>query len=222
MYMRVMTDVNGKFRMDPVVDKELDLSVFYPDKGFKTFEKVATNRTDTVLVFDKPDERQKNTWEYNPRGMVLLEGKPSPELNIERWVTGEPVRIRDLKGKIVVLNFFLTSMWAARDWLRLTSAITREYGDDGVVVIGIHECTDDAEAVRRILDEYGVNYRVAIDRKSAQEGSKGKTFDRFGYFKTMDLANYIIIDRDGLVHQDIGTYNIDLTIRKMLKRGVKR
>ena len=222
MYMRVYTDKNGKFRMMPVVDEELDITLFHEAKGFETFEKVKTDRDDITFVFDKADELpERPEWEFDRRKPVFLEGNPTPELDVAEWVKGEPVKLADLKGKVVVLDFWMSSADYGIELLRLMKAVKKEYGDDGLVAIGIHEYTNDIEKLEKVIEENGITYRIAVDKKSPHADSFGLTFDTFGFTNRQDLLNYVIIDRDGNVHQDIRIPTIDKKIKELLK-GSKR
>ena len=35
-----------------------------------------------------------------------LEGRPPPELRVESWLNSAPLRLADLRGKVVVLDFW--------------------------------------------------------------------------------------------------------------------
>ncbi|HOB34078.1 MAG TPA: TlpA disulfide reductase family protein, partial [Verrucomicrobiota bacterium] len=37
-----------------------------------------------------------------------LHGKPAPELALTNWINSKPLKLSDLKGKIVVLDFWAT------------------------------------------------------------------------------------------------------------------
>jgi hypothetical protein len=39
-------------------------------------------------------------------GKDALEGHPSPELRVEGWLNSEPLRLAELRGKVVVLDFW--------------------------------------------------------------------------------------------------------------------
>ena len=107
-----------------------------------------------------------------------------------------------------------------RDYWRIIKVVVKEYGDDGVVVLGIHEYTGDGDAVRKFIADEGIPYRVAIDEKSDVPGSRGKTFDAYGIFRLQNLAGYTIIDREGKVHQDISVFDLEKKIEELLQYGV--
>jgi cytochrome oxidase Cu insertion factor (SCO1/SenC/PrrC family) len=40
------------------------------------------------------------------KALAAIEGKPAPELQPQRWLNGKPVKLADLKGKVVLLDFW--------------------------------------------------------------------------------------------------------------------
>ena len=35
-----------------------------------------------------------------------IQGNPSPELEVKEWISGKPLKISELKGKVVMLDFW--------------------------------------------------------------------------------------------------------------------
>ena len=40
--------------------------------------------------------------------LAKIQGKPAPPLEIEKWVGSKPLKLSDLKGKVVMLDFWGT------------------------------------------------------------------------------------------------------------------
>lgn len=216
-YMSVTTDNNGRFIFNNVVNNELNLFVYYPEKGIKKFGKTITNSGIVKLVYDKPDENKRPDWEFIEKGVVLLEGKPAPQLNVSKWVNGNPVNLSQLKGKVVVLNFWTSENEYFVKRLNIPNAIIKKYGNKDVVVIGIHPYTNDSKSLEKIIKEQNVQFNVAIDSKSQNPESMGKTFDAYGFSEVDEHTYFIVIDKKGLVHQDIYADLIDKKIKELLK-----
>src|SRR5918992_4450248 len=83
------------------------------------------------------------------------------------WLNSEPLGPAELQGHVVLVNFWtLTCI----NWLRqkpYVRAWSRAYGDDGLVVIGVHtpefSFEHELEGVRQATKERAIEYPVAVD-----------------------------------------------------------
>src|ERR671915_2543627 len=83
------------------------------------------------------------------------------------WLNSEPLGRAELQGHVVLVNFgTLTCI----NWLRqepYVRAWSRAYGDDGLVVIGVHtpefSFEHEIDGVRRATKERAIDYPVAVD-----------------------------------------------------------
>ena len=66
-----------------------------------------------------------------------IQGKKAPELQVKDWVNSGELKLEDLKGKIVVLDFWATWCAPCRREIPMLNALARENRDHGVEVIGI-------------------------------------------------------------------------------------
>jgi cytochrome c biogenesis protein CcmG/thiol:disulfide interchange protein DsbE len=75
---------------------------------------------------------------------------------------GEALRLADLKGKVVVLNFWASYCVPCQDEAPLLERVWREYSDQNVVFLGVN--TDDIESdARAYMTQYGITYPNAPD-----------------------------------------------------------
>ena len=87
------------------------------------------------------------------------------------WLNSEPLGPAELRGRVVVVNFWtLTCI----NWLRqepYVRAWARAYRDAGLLVLGIHTpefgFEHDIDLVRRATAERGIDYPVALDNDYA-------------------------------------------------------
>ena len=87
----------------------------------------------------------KLTLNVEPAASAMMIGQPAPELvKIQGWANGDPVTLAELRGKVVVLDFWgwwcgpcLTSM---PELMKLHD----DYHDKGLVIIGVHDGTADS------------------------------------------------------------------------------
>jgi len=106
-----------------------------------------------------------------------------------RELEGSPARIEDLRGSIVVLNFWATWCVPCREEMPLLSEIQDRFGPRGVRVIGLS--TDEPgrdEAVRGFVKRYHIGFPIWVG---------GTTAD----MERLDLGTALpataILDRDG-------------------------
>jgi thiol-disulfide isomerase/thioredoxin len=83
------------------------------------------------------------------------------------WVNSEPLTAADLRGRVVLVNFWT---YTCINWLRTlpyVRAWAERYRDHGLVVIGVHTpefgFEHDLDNVRQEVKDLGVDYPVATD-----------------------------------------------------------
>lgn len=141
-----------------------------------------------------------------------VSGKPAPELQVAEWVRGKPVTLAELKGKVVLLDFW--GLWCSpcRKALPQLAELHRKYARDGLVIIAIHDASlTGASLLERSRDLLGFSktpFRVAVD--SPMEGiaafddtrGTGRTIDVYGI---TGFPTALIINRAGQVEEAQGT-----------------
>jgi thiol-disulfide isomerase/thioredoxin len=97
---------------------------------------------------------------------------PMPSLSgADAWLNSAPLSTADLKGKVVLVDFWTYTCinWRrTMPWLR---AWAQKYKDQGLVVIGVHtpefSFEKDLDNVRRAAKEQQVDYPIAVDSRYA-------------------------------------------------------
>jgi thiol-disulfide isomerase/thioredoxin len=152
--------------------------------------------------------------------LALLEGQPAPEIpEVEAWKNSPPVKLADLRGKCVILDFW--GYWCGSCVYRMpdTFKLYDKYRDQGLEVIGIHvdggedenppvttvaELDKRLEETRKTLwDGRDVPYPVALVRgESTPYGEGIDHAARSAAAATWGVISYpthILIDRSGKV-----------------------
>ena len=88
-------------------------------------------------------------------------GEAAPDFEVETF-DGETLRLSDLRGKVVVLNFWASWCPPCRWEMPFFETMWQEYGERGVVFVGI-AMSDTLENVKAFAEEAGVTYPVALD-----------------------------------------------------------
>lgn len=117
---------------------------------------------------------------------------PAPNFHsISAWINSPPLNITQLKGKVVIVDFWTYSCINCIRTIPFLDALQKEYGKDGLVIVGVstpefafeHNLTNVQNAVKR----FNITYAVALDNNYG-------TWD--AYSNEYWPADYII-DRNG-------------------------
>jgi cytochrome c biogenesis protein CcdA/thiol-disulfide isomerase/thioredoxin len=115
--------------------------------------------------------KQTSLTQCNPNATTLVNCGPAPNFKgITAWLNtpgGRPLSIRELRGKVVLVDFWTYSCINCQRTLPHVEAWYREYARYGLVVVGVHTPEFSFEHVvsnvRAQAAALGVRYPVAID-----------------------------------------------------------
>lgn len=126
----------------------------------------------------------------------LVEGRvgmPAPEITNDVWLNGSPLRLADLKDKVVMVEFWTFGCYNCRNVEPYVKEWHKKYADQGLIIIGVHSpefrYEHDLENVKRYLRDHDIHYSVPIDNDFS-------TWNRYGnrYWPAMYL-----IDKRGVI-----------------------
>ena len=109
--------------------------------------------------------------------------------------------LKDLKDEIVLINFWSKEEKICFNALHFIKNMQKKFGNN-MVVIGIHEYTEDIDNLKSLIISKGLTYHLAIDSKSKKQDSRGVTFDAYRFVR---YPMTVLIDKNGIVHMD-GVY----------------
>ena len=128
-------------------------------------------------------------------------GTPAPDWNNQRWINSDPLLLSDLKGKVILIRFFMESGCPmCRASAPYLNEFHRDYHKRGLVVIGMytpkpHPHPTSTDSVRKFVQDYGFQFPVAVDDDWA-------TLKKFWLDRVPD-ADYtsvsFLIDRKGVI-----------------------
>jgi len=94
-----------------------------------------------------------------------------PAASATEWLNSQPLTAADLRGKVVLIDFWTYSCINWRRSLPYVRAWADKYKDQGLVVIGVHtpefEFEKNVDNVRRAAKEMRIDYPIAIDSDRA-------------------------------------------------------
>ena len=96
-------------------------------------------------------------------------GRPAPEISNEIWLNSEPKRLADLRGKVVMVEFWTFGCWNCRNIEPYVKLWHEKYAAQGLVVIAIHspefEYEHEVNRVKEYIREHQLPYAVPIDNE---------------------------------------------------------
>ncbi len=149
------------------------------------------------------------TTDRNPTELV---GKPALPLDVQDWVNGTPLNDADLKGKVVLLDFWAVWCGPCIATFPNLRELHEKYGPRGLVIVGVtqyyqYEWDDKAQRARRapspkdvtaekeqatllkFARHHQLKHRIAVTRNSDFKDAYGVT----------GIPQFVLIDRSGIV-----------------------
>lgn len=94
------------------------------------------------------------------------QGQP-PELFNQVWLNSDPLKLADLHGKVVIVEFWTFGCYNCKNVVPSLRAWHHTYKDEGLVIIGVHTpefgYERELENVKQALVDQDIPYAVAID-----------------------------------------------------------
>ena len=138
----------------------------------------------------------------------------APELANGAWINSEPLTLKSLHGRVVLIEFWTFACYNCRNTLPTVIKWDSQYRDQGLTIIGVHTPESDLESnlndVRREVAELGIKYPVVTDNDYS-------TWKAYGVEAWPTL---FVLDKQGRVrwtHVGEGAYDeTEQVIKKLL------
>ena len=132
-------------------------------------------------------------------------GDYAPELSGGgAWINSEPLRISELEGKVVLVDFWTFSCRNCINTLPYLKGWHEKYSDSGLVVIGVHSpefrFEHDIENLKTAIADHGIAYPVVQDND----------FVIWRAYENRYWPHKYLIDKQGVIrfhHIGEGAYN---------------
>lgn len=123
-------------------------------------------------------------------------GKPAPEFTIQD--SDHSVTLSQLRGKIVVLNFWATWCPPCVDEMPSLVQLQKRFQDKGVTVLGV-SVDDDTNDYHKFLKDHGIDFLTV--REGGTKTDTGVVSPIANKYGTLKIPETYIIDRNGIIRR---------------------
>lgn len=113
------------------------------------------------------EDRNEDDGDGSGKSDLKVLGNAPDFVGIEKWLNSEPLSIDDLRGKVVLVDFWTYTCINCIRTLPYVTSWYDKYHDQGFVVVGVHtpefEFEKKTENVQNAIERYKINYPVAQD-----------------------------------------------------------
>jgi thiol-disulfide isomerase/thioredoxin len=92
---------------------------------------------------------------------------PAPAFAKGTWINTDPLKLEDLRGRVVVVDFWTFGCYNCRNTLPALKRLNETYAAQGLTIVGVHTPELDRENVienvRREVSSLGLRYAVVTD-----------------------------------------------------------
>jgi peroxiredoxin len=114
----------------------------------------------------------------------------APDFELQT-LTGETIKLADLRGQAVVINLWTTWCPPCREEMPTLEKMYKEYQDQGLVILGVNMTyQDDPQAILTFVQKYGLTFPILLD-ETEQVGN---------VYQLKSLPSSYFTKRDGTIN----------------------
>jgi thiol-disulfide isomerase/thioredoxin len=140
---------------------------------------------------------------------------PKSDLTLKD-MNGQRVRLRDYRGKIVVLNFWATWCGPCKVEMPWFEEFNKQYAAQGFVILGLADDVDAGkDAIAKVAQKTGVTYPILLTDGKVQKLYAPEGMDYLPMSFYVDRSGVIVEETAGLGSKD----EIEAHIKKIIASG---
>ena len=153
--------------------------------GLTSFEQ--TEAVQNALQARSVHDKKELSWQAPPHNGELADYGPAPEILTDgEWFNTAPLTMEELKGKVVVVDFWTYSCINCIRTLPYLKSWYETYKNQGLVILGIHSpefaFEQNPANVQKAIADLGVTWPVVLDNSFAQWRAYDNRFWPAHYF----------------------------------------
>lgn len=118
------------------------------------------------------------------------------------WINSPPLRLADLRGKVVLIEFWTFDCINCRNTLPWLQATSQRFADDGLVIVSVHTPELPQERnpgnVRAAVARLGIRYPVMVDTDFSYWNAMGNQY--WPAFYLVDRQGQLVEHAAGELH----------------------
>jgi thiol-disulfide isomerase/thioredoxin len=157
-----------------------------------------------VLLFTFPGVNGCKGREMYGSKSVGTQAPEFPTYNSERWINSEPLTMEELRGKIVLIDFWEYTCVNCIRTLPYVTEWHKRYAEYGLVIVGVHtpefEFCKERGNVERAVADFEIEYPVVLDNE----------YEIWRVYENRYWPRKYIVDTDGYIvydHAGEGSYD---------------
>jgi len=116
-------------------------------------------------------------------------------------LNGNTISLSDLKGKVVLLNFWGTWCGPCRKEIPDFINLSKKHKEDGLEIIGVTLTSGPPENIQSFADRWGINYKLLTDINGDETQTVTALYGQATGKRITGIPTTFIIDRDGIIRQ---------------------
>ena len=144
----------------------------------------------------------------HPQGVQVEDARPAPVWRNASWLnSASPVSLASLKGRVVLLNFWVFTCYNCTNTLPSLKLLDETYRSRGLTTIGIHTPEfppyageHDRDNVAKALAKYQITYPIAQDNDRAT----------WSLYSIRYWPSFVLIDKAGRIrYEGYGEFHVN-------------